>query len=124
MTAQPGRRASRRVVVDIPVDYEQAGVVRGTGRIVELAAGGCILKGTVLQPNGSDVFLYVRMGPEKRETLVQGCVVRAKEGLGTALEFVYASAEARETILRYVEQKVAESASRGNSPPRPAGSPG
>jgi len=102
------RRASPRVAASIPANYEQSGKAKGSGRIVELAAGGCILRGPEL-PAGSDVSLALRFDPERPDARVHGSVVHVKEGAGTALEFVYVSAEARELIMQYVDHQLAES---------------
>jgi hypothetical protein len=122
MSSQTGRRASPRVAASIPVEYAQAGQARAKGRIVELAAGGCILEKTMLQPNGSDVALLVRIDPDNPGTQVQGSVVRAKEGVGTALEFVSASPEARAVIMEYVEGQIEESAACEDRPADSTGS--
>lgn len=104
----PQRRAGPRVAATIAADYQQHGQTRGTCRVVELGAGGCLLGGTVLQPKGADVSLCLRFDPESPEACVQGAVVRVKEGSGTALEFVSASAEAQELIRQYIEHQLAE----------------
>jgi len=70
----------------------------------------------MLQPNGSNVALLVRIDPDNPDTRVQGSVVRTKEGLGTALEFVYASAEARALIMEYVERQIADSVAYEGQP--------
>lgn len=76
----------------------------------------------MLQPNGSHVALLVRIDPDNPETRVQGSVVRVKEGLGTALEFVYASAEARALIMEYVERQIADSVECEGQPANSTGS--
>ncbi len=97
-----GKRASRRVPVDIPAGYVQPSFARGVTRIVELSAGGCLLRKTLLDPGGPEVMLHFRFGPHKDEMELRGRVVRAQEGVGTALEFVAISPEGRERIRQLV----------------------
>jgi len=110
MASAMSRRASPRVAASVVAEYQQAGETKGTCRVVELAAGGCVLGGTVLQPNGSPVSVSMRFDPDRPEARVQGSVVRVKEGAATALEFVSASPEAREMIIDYVKHQLAENA--------------
>ena len=108
MSAKMSRRASPRVAASIKAEYEQAGKRKGTCRVVELAAGGCILGGTELLPAGSPVSVAMRFDPETPQACVQGSVVHIKRGAGTALEFLSATPEARQMIIEYVEHQLSE----------------
>jgi hypothetical protein len=109
MAPNSGNRASRRVLTNIPVGYAQAGRARGTGQIVQLSAGGCILSGAKLDPGGPEVFLHFRIGAEKREVHLRGRVVHADSVDGNGLEFIAVSPDGREMLRQFVEEKVAES---------------
>src|ERR1700736_5951502 len=110
MASNSGNRASRRVETNIAVGYAQAGSTPGIGQIVQLSAGGCILYGAKLDPNGPEVFLHFRLGDNKGEVHLRGRVVHADLETGSGLEFIAVSPEGRDLLRQFVEGKVAESA--------------
>lgn len=112
MTGKAGRRTSRRVSVSIPAGFAQTGHAQGVCKIVELSAGGCILGGTTLNPNGPEVFLHFRLGTERREIELRGRVAHVKEGIGSGVEFTSIDLEDRDRIRQYVEESAAEAARR------------
>ncbi len=92
----------------IPAGYSQPGRNPGVCKIVELSAGGCLVDLTGLDPRGPELTLHFRLGGEMKEFEVRARVVRLKEDVGTALEFISISPEQREFLLRYVEEAAAE----------------
>ncbi len=104
MSAHAGQRASRRVPVSIPAGYVQPGKRQGVCKIVELSAGGCIVDMIKLDQRGPEVFLHFRVGREKKEVQLRARVVRLREGLGMALEFISITPENREFLRQQVEE--------------------
>ncbi|HLY62861.1 MAG TPA: PilZ domain-containing protein [Terriglobia bacterium] len=116
MTSEAGRRTNRRVAASVPVEYVQTGGAKGSSEIVQLSAGGCILRATDLDPRGPEVFLHLRLGPENTEVHLRANVVHANPEAGTGLEFISVSTEARDLLRQYVAGKVLESTASGRRP--------
>jgi hypothetical protein len=94
----------------------QTGGVKGSSEIVQLSAGGCILRATDLDPLGPEVFLHFRLGPENIEVHLRARPVHVNQEMGTGLEFISVSIEARELLRHYVAEKVLESTARTQRP--------
>ena len=110
MTAEPGRRTNRSIPVNLPDEFVQTGGSKGSSEIVQLSAGGCVLRDTGLDLNGQDVFLHFRLGPENSEIHLRARVIHVNADSGTGLEFILVSPEARDLLRHYVAEKVLESA--------------
>lgn len=117
MTPDPGRRTTRRVVANVPVEYVQTGGAKGNTEITQISAGGCILRAANLDPQGPEVFLHFRLGPENAEVHLRAHVVHVNPEAGTGLEFIAVSPEARELLRQFVAAKVLESADGGRRTP-------
>jgi c-di-GMP-binding flagellar brake protein YcgR len=111
MAVEAGKRTNRRVAANIPVEYVQTGGEKGSTEIVQISAGGCIVRTTGLDPMGKEVFLHLHLGPENAEVHLRANVVHVNPAAGTGLEFIAVSPEARELLRQYVAEKVLESAS-------------
>ena len=109
MTSEAGRRTNRRVVANVPVEYVQTGGAKGSSEIVQLSAGGCILRATDLDPRGPEVFLHFRLGPDNAEVHLRAHVVHVYQQAGTGMEFISVSIEARDLLRQFVAEKVLES---------------
>lgn len=109
MTSEAGRRTNRRVAANVPVEYVQTGGAKGNSEIVQLSAGGCILRATDLDPRGPEVFLHFHLGPEKSEVHLRAHVVHVNPEAGSGMEFISVSPEARELLRQFVAEKVLES---------------
>lgn len=116
MTQHTGKRASRRVRVSIPAGYSQSGRAKGTAEIVELSAGGCVIKATNLHRDGPEVFIHFRIGAEKQEVHLRAHVVYVAAGTGSGLEFFSVSPEGRELLRHYVDEIAAGSGEPGRRP--------
>jgi c-di-GMP-binding flagellar brake protein YcgR len=116
MTSEAGRRTNRRVVANVPVEYVQTGGIKGSTEIVQLSAGGCIVRDTGLDPRGAEVFMHFHLGPENAEVHLRAHVVHVNPEAGTGLEFISVSPEAREILRQYVAEKVLESTEGGRRP--------
>jgi c-di-GMP-binding flagellar brake protein YcgR len=109
MASEPSRRTNRRVVANLPAEYVQTGGVKGSTEIVQLSAGGCILRAKDLDPLGKEVFLHFHLGPENTEVHLRANVIHVNPEAGTGLEFISVSPEARELLRQFVAGKVLES---------------
>ncbi|HEV2350796.1 MAG TPA: PilZ domain-containing protein [Terriglobia bacterium] len=116
MTSEAGRRTNRRVVANVLVEYVQTGGAKGSSEIIQLSAGGCIVRAIGLDPHGQEVFLHFRLGPENSEVHLRAHVVHVNPEAGTGLEFISVSPEARELLRQFVAEKVLESTQGSRRP--------
>lgn len=116
MSSEPSRRTNRRVMANVPVEYVQTGGAKGSSEIVQLSAGGCILRATDLGPLGPEVFLHFHLGPENTEVHLRAHVVHVNPDSGTGLEFISVSPEARELLRQFVAEKVLQSTEGARRP--------
>ena len=109
MSSESSRRTNRRVTASVPVEYVQTGGAKGSSEIVQLSAGGCVLRATGLDPMGAEVFLHFQLGPKSAEVHLRAHVVHVNPDSGTGLEFISVSPEACELLRQFVAEKVLQS---------------
>jgi len=103
-------------MANVPVEYVQTGGAKGTSEILQLSAGGCVVRATGLDPNGPEVFLHFHLGPENTEVHLRAHVVHVSPEAGTGLEFISVSPEARELLRQFVAEKVLQSTESARRP--------